>query len=267
MVSGDVWEVGDRYEPYVGRWSRLVAERFVGWLDAPPGSRWLDVGCGTGALTAAAAGTAPASLLGLDRSTGFLGYARRRLPAAGFAVADAGALPVPDGGADLVVSGLVLNFLPDPAAAVAELARACRPGGTVAVYLWDYSGGMQPIVRFWEAAAALDPAAARLAEGLRFALCRPEPLAALLASAGLADVRGTGLTVPTRFRDFADYWTPFLGGQGPAPGYCAGLPDAARDRLRDRLRATLPYDPDGSIPLTARAWAARGTVPRPGPRS
>ena len=66
--------------------------------------------------------------------------------------------------------------------------------------------------------------------------------------------------MPTRFRDFDDYWAPFLGGQGPAPGYCAGLSDDARQRLRDRLRSTLPTAADGSIPLSARAWAVRGTV-------
>jgi SAM-dependent methyltransferase len=253
-----MWARGEAYESYVGRWSRLVADRFVPWLEPVAGARWLDVGCGTGALTGTVlAAAAPASVLALDRSRGFLGQARR-LAGAGFGAADAGSLPVRDASVDYVVSGLVLNFLPDPARAVAEMARAGRPGGTVAVYVWDYADGMQPIRLFWDAAAALDPAAAELDEGPRFPVCRPDRLAALLA--GFADVQSTAITVPTVFRDFDDYWTPFLGGQGPAPSYCAGLADGARQRLRDRLRSLLPAT--GPIPLSARAWAVRGTVPR-----
>ena len=254
-----MWASGDLYEPYVGRWSRLVADRFVAWLRPGAGASWLDVGCGTGALTGTVLAAAdPASVLAVDRSRGYLEYARRRVAGAGFGVADGVSLPVRDRSVDRVVSGLVLNFLPDPARAVAEMARVCRPGGVVAVYVWDYAEGMQPIRRFWDAAIALDPGAAELDEGRRFPLCRPDRLAAVFA--GLAGVESTGITVPTRFRDFDDYWTPFLGGQGPAPGYCAGLPDDARQRLRDRLRSTLPTAADGSVPLSARAWAVRGTV-------
>ena len=249
-----MWQSGAAYEPYVGRWSRLVAERFVAWLAPPAGARWIDVGCGTGALTAAVLATDPAAVLGLDRSPGFVTQARER-SAALFAVADGGALPLRDGVADHVASGLVLNFLPDPAAAVADMARACRAGGTVAGYVWDYAEGMQPIRLFWDAATALDPAAAELDEARRFTLCRPDRLAALFS--GLAEVQTTAITVPTVFRDFDDYWTPFLGAQGPAPAYVAQLPADARDRLQDHLRATLPAGP---IPLSARAYAIRGTV-------
>jgi SAM-dependent methyltransferase len=253
-----MWASGEAYEPYVGRWSRLVADRFVAWLDPAAGAGWLDVGCGTGALTGTVlASAAPAAVLGVDRSRGFLEHARRMV-GAGFGVADAGSLPVRDASVDYVVSGLVLNFVPDPAGAVAEMARACRPGGAVAVYVWDYAAGMQPIRLFWDAAAALDPAAATLDEGARFPVCRPDRLAALFA--GFADVESTAITVPTVFRDFDDYWTPFLGGQGPAPSYCASLPVGARQRLRDRLRSLLPAT--GPIPLSARAWAVRGTVRR-----
>ena len=130
--------------------------------------------------------------------------------------------------------------------------------GVVALYVWDYAEGMQPIRLFWDAAVALDPAAVELDEGRRFPVCAPGALAGLLAGAGLADVETTGITVPARFADFDDYWTPFLGGQGPAPGYCAGLGDDARRALRDRLRAALP---DGPLTLSARAWAIRATVP------
>jgi hypothetical protein len=116
---------------------------------------------------------------------------------------------------------------------------------------------------FWDAAAALDPAAAELDEGRRFGLCRPEPLAALFRDAGLVEVAARPLQVPTRFRDFDDYWTPFLGGQGPAPGYAMALDGARRAALREELRARLPVAADGSIPLAARAWAVAGTRAAP----
>lgn len=258
-----MWASGAAYEPYVGRWSRLVAGRFVDWLRPGAGARWLDVGCGTGALTDTVLVAAdPAAVLAVDRSRGYAGHLRGRLPdgRVGVGVADAGALPVRDGAVDRVVSGLVVNFLPDPAGAVAEMARTCRPGGTVAAYVWDYAEDMRPIRLFWDAAAAVDPAAADLHEGRRFPLCRPDRLAELWDVAGLAEVGTTAITVDARFRDFEDYWTPFLGGQGPAPAYCAGLSGDARSLLRDRLRSTLPTAGDGSVTLPTRAFAVRGTV-------
>jgi len=139
------------------------------------------------------------------------------------------------------------------------MARVSRPGGTVAAYVWDYSGGMELMRRFWDAAVALDPAARDLDEGRRFgAICRPEILADLFRDAGLRRVEACAVDVPTLFRDFDDYWTPFLGGQGPAPGYAMALSEDRRDALRDRIRADLPIADDGSIPLVARAWAVRG---------
>ncbi|GAA3169157.1 class I SAM-dependent methyltransferase [Blastococcus jejuensis] len=260
-TGSDTWSSGERYEPYVGRWSRRVAERFVAWLDLPPGLRWLDVGCGTGALTEAVLlDAAPASVLGVDPSPGFLGHAAATVPdpRATFALGDARALPVADHSVDAVVSGLVLNFVPDPAAALAEFRRAARPGGTVAFYVWDYAGGMQMMRWFWDVAVELDPAAAAQHEGSRFALCRPDPLRDLAATAGLAGVDVTEIVVPTVFPDFDDYWTPFLSAQAPAPSYVASLDDGRRTALREALRDRLPTADDGTISLTARAWAVRG---------
>ena len=214
----DVWASGDAYEPYVGRWSRLVAREFVDWLGVAGGRRWLDVGCGTGALCQTILErAAPQSLLGIDPSDGFIAHARRALgDAAEFRVGDAQSLPVDDRTFDAVVSGLVINFVPDMPKAMAEMARATRPGGTVAAYVWDYAGEMQMMRRFWDAAVALDPAALTKDEGRRFPECRPEPLADLLNGAGLANVEVRAIDVLTVFKDFDDYWTPFLGGQAPA---------------------------------------------------
>jgi SAM-dependent methyltransferase len=253
----DRWEAGDAYEAYVGRWSRIVAREFVGALGVPAGRRWLDVGCGTGALTAAVAGCdpGPALVVGVDPSLGFLRDGRGPRVAG-----DARALPFPDGSFDAVVSGLALNFVPDPAAAAAELARVAAPGGVVAAYVWDYAEGMVMMRHLWDAAAAVDPGARDLDEARRFAVCRPEPLRALWAGAGLTGVRAWAIEIPTVFADFDAYWGPFLGGQGAAPAYVTSLPQRTRDALRDRVRAGLPTAPDGSIALTARAWAVSGSA-------
>lgn len=258
-----LWACGATYEPYVGRWSRLVAGALLGWLKVAPGGCWLDAGCGTGALTQTSLARAlPRQIWGADLSASYLAYARAQTPdeRARFVVADVQALPFASGRLDIAVSGLVLNFVPRPGQGVAEMARVVRRGGTVAVYLWDYAGQMQMMRHFWDAAAALDPAAGELDEGRRFPLCQPEPLADLFASAGLREVEVRAIEVPTDLRDFDDYWSPFLGGQGPAPGYAMSLSAERRAALRERVRQRLPIAADGSIHLVARAWAARGQV-------
>lgn len=257
----EAWATGDSYEPYVGRWSRLVAREFLAWLGMPAGSRWLDVGCGTGALSQTILQTAsPGKVKGVDRSDGYIAFAQAQIQdeRMEFEVGDAQALPVETSAYDAVASGLVLNFVPEPEQAVAEMARAARPGGVVAVYVWDYAGKMQLMRHFWNAAAALDPAAYPLDEGRRFPLCQPEPLRQLFQGAGLKAVEVRAIDIPTDFRDFDDYWTPFLGGQGPAPGFAMSLSEERRVALRERIRASLPFALDGSIPLVARAWAVRG---------
>lgn len=263
-TGGDVWAIGEAYEPYVGRWSSGVAAEFVGWLSVESGRRWLDVGCGTGALTEAILTlAAPSGVEGVEPAEGFVAYARRRVgdPRVSFTVGHAGALPGPAAAFDAVVSGLVLNFVPDPLGAVREMSRVAVTGGVVGAYVWDYAGGMELIRAFWDSAVALDPAARELDEGVRFPLCAPERLRALFAEAGLTDVEVRAIDVPTPFPDFDDYWVPFLGGQGPAPGYVTSLPEERRSALRERLRSELQPGDGGVIALTARAWAVRGRCP------
>jgi SAM-dependent methyltransferase len=263
--TGDLWSVGAAYDAYIGRWSALVARAFVRWLDVPAGASWLDVGCGPGTLVQAIlGGAAPRAVLGIDRSEAFVVHARARQhdPRARFEVGDAVALPVRDGAFDAAVSGLVLNFVPTPPRMIAEMVRGVRAGCTVALYVWDYADGMELTRRFWDAARAVDPEAAVLDEGVRFPICAPEPLAAAFSEAGLDAVATNAIDVLTPFRDFDDYWSPFLGGQGPAPAYAMALDEARRAALRESLRARLPAASDGSIPLRARAWAVRGSKRR-----
>jgi SAM-dependent methyltransferase len=262
-VPSEVWRSGDLYEPYVGRWSRKVAAEFFAWLDLEPDRQWLDVGCGTGALSETIADRwRPARLGGIDPSYAFVRHARARLgnPNLWFAVGDALAVPLRGGSVDYVVSGLVLNFVADPVRALTEMRRVARPGGTVAAYVWDYAERMQLMRCFWDAAGALDTAAAELDEGRRFPICRPDRLEDAFRKGKLAEVSCRSIEVPTVFASFDDYWSPFLGGQGPAPSYAMSLPGDSRAKLREQLRAMLPTAEDGSISLVARAWAARGTV-------
>lgn len=257
----DVWAVGSAYESYVGRWSRRVAVEFLDWLSIPASACWLDVGCGTGALSEAILSWAsPKAVQGIDPSEDFIAHAREHIrdDRVQFQRGDVIHLPLETGVYDVVVSGLVLNFIPDLLTAMIEMARATRPGGTVGAYVWDYAGKMELMRFFWDAATGLNPAAAELDEGRRFPICQPGPLRKLFEEAGLQDVEVRSIDVSTPFRDFDDYWSPFLGGQGPAPGYVMSLREVDRHMLRERLRAILPFSEDGSIQLMARAWAVRG---------
>ena len=260
----DAWQAGDSYDAYMGRWSRQIAPRFLDWLDAPHSLDWLEVGCGTGALSAAVlAQCKPKSLFSIDPSQGFVTKARANVPdtRADFQVGDAQSLDFATASRDIAVSALVLNFVPDKDKALAEMKRVVRAGGTIGFYVWDYpGGGVEFMHLFWNAATALDPNARDLTENRRFPDCTPDLLTGLAKRAGLAAVSCAPIEVPTVFKDFEDYWHPFTLGAGPAPGYCASLEPGAQQRLKDRLRDTLPTRGDGAIPLTARAWAIKATT-------
>jgi SAM-dependent methyltransferase len=234
----DAWTAGALYEPYVGRWSRLVARELLKWLSIPVQKDWLDLGCGTGALSQIIFEHGlPNAIKGIDSSADFVTYAKAHVDGARatFEVGDVQALQIDSASFDVVVSGLVLNFVPEPKM---ELMRY-----------------------FWDAAVVLDPAALEFDEGRRFSICQPSPLAGLFKNAGLQEVEVRPIDIPTHFRDFDDYWSPFLGGQGPAPGYAMSLSEERRGALRERIRSNLPIAKGGSIPLMARAWAVRGRAP------
>ncbi len=257
-----IWSGATAYEQHMGRWSRLVAREFVSWLAVPADETWLDVGCGTGTLTETIFEMAsPHYVVGSDESEAYIDYLRHRLTDERlcFDVESAQGLNFDNEFYGNTVSGLTLNFVSNPRIGIAEMVRVTQPGGIVAAYVWDYAGEMQMLRYFWNAAVEFDPAARELDEGARFTICKPEPLAALFRDASLREVETRGIDVPTNFRDFEDYWTPFLGAQGPAPSYVMSLSEERRTALRDHLHATLPIANDGSISLHARAWAVRGT--------
>ena len=258
--TSDGWERGDPYEHYIGRWSRRIAPRFLSWLGMPPGLRWLDVGCGTGALcTEILEHWRPQAVAGVEPSDGFRATAGERLlDRAALMSGSAAAIPLDASSVDVVVSGLVLNFVPDHHRALEEMSRVARRGGTIAAYVWDYPGKMEIIGSFWDAAVKLDRDAGKLDERARFAACTPDQLRSVFGQAGFANIRTTGIEIRARFDGFDDYWQPFLGGQGPAPAYAMSLSESARNELRTELVRCLPMRADGSLELTARAWAVRG---------
>jgi SAM-dependent methyltransferase len=259
----DKWAAGGTYEDFMGRWSRLLAPRFVSWLSLPPAANWLDVGCGTGALAdAICAGASPASVVACDPSEPFIEYARRRQvnPRVSFVVGGIGQLPTRPDGFDSVTSLLALNFFPKPEDAVEEMRRITVANGIVSACVWDYAGRMEFLRCFWDSVAAVDASAAELDEGHRFPICRPDALEYLFRKGGLADVVCDSIEIPTRFSTFADFWNPFLGGTGPAPSYVASLDAPEREALATRLERSLRWESDGTLSLVARAWVVRGVA-------
>ena len=264
--QGDWFADGEAYEHYVGRWSRQIGDMFLDWLSMRSGLHWVDVGCGTGALTEAILErTDPGKVTGVEPSKGFLNMARGRIhdDRAVFKSGDAMSVPLKDAEADVLVAGLVLNFVPDKQRALQEMCRTLKPGSTVAAYVWDYAGEMQLMRYFWDAVSELFPDGADYDEGNQFPICKPRPLEDLFRGANLQEVEVRALDVPTVFVDFNDYWSPFLRGQGPAGTYCVSLSEDKRQRLRERLENDLPIRSDGSIHLIARAWGVRGAIPAP----
>ncbi|MEX2617186.1 MAG: methyltransferase domain-containing protein [Alphaproteobacteria bacterium] len=263
LTRHDAWQAGDSYEAYMGRWSRRIAPLFLDWLGAADDLDWLEVGCGSGALSATIVDRCnPRSLISIDPSEGFVSTARKNVPdeRAVFKVGDAQALALETASRDIVASALVLNFIPDRELALSEMKRVVRPGGTIGFYVWDYPGGGVEFMRaFWTAATALDPGALSLNENRRFPFCTPDILTDLVQSVGLTSINCTPIEVPTVFKDFEDYWYPFTLGAGPAPGYCMNLDAAARQQLKDKLNEDLPRAKDGSIVFKARAWGIKSS--------
>jgi ubiquinone/menaquinone biosynthesis C-methylase UbiE len=256
----DSWKTGDFYEYYMGRWSSLVAKHFIDWLSLPSGLKWLDIGCGSGALSEAIINNhEPAALTAIDQSEDFVKTAQKRLGSRVHCrVGDALLLPLDNSSVNIAVSGLVLNFIHEPKKALSEMRRVTDAGGTVAVYIWDYAWKMDFLKHFWDAAVDIESKALKLHESKRFPDSNAGALKRLFEKTGFVDIETTSIEITTYFRDFEDYWKPFLGGQGPAPSFVLSLDEYKKNKLRHTLKARLPTQPDGSISMVARAWAVKG---------
>ena len=254
----------DAYDRLMGGYARSLAPAFVEEVGLADGARVLDVGCGPGALTEVLAARVGAErVAAVEPSEPFAAACGARVPGADVRVAPAQRLPFDPASFDATLSQLVVNFLDDAPAGVAEMRRVTRPGGTVAACVWDYAGEMTMLRTFWDAAIAVDPArAGELDEGRRMPYCEPDSLGALWREAGLAGVATRSIVARASYTGFDDFWEPFTTGVGPSGSYCASLPDDVRDALRIECRRRLG-SPEGPFELTARAWVARGTVPGP----
>jgi SAM-dependent methyltransferase len=259
----DSWTSGIAYERFMGRWSHFVAREFLRWLAIPPERVWLDVGCGTGSITRLILESyRPKEIFAIDSSSEFISAAKRSIshPTVHFKVGLAQSLDLESDSVDAIVSGLVLNFVPQPKDAIREMLRVTKPDGTIGIFLWDYADGMQMLRYFWDAAVELDPKAREVDEGIRFPLCQAGQLESLVRKAGLKQVEAKAIEVKTVFQNFDDYWQPFLGNVGPASSYTMSLNQQDRQKLEEKLRKALPVDKNGSISLNARAWAVKGTA-------
>lgn len=256
-----MFTAGEAYERFMGRWSRRLAVQFVAFTEVNDGHRILDVGSGTGALTAALSQSAPSSEIdGIDPSEGFVTFARKALPSprVRFEQGDAQALRFPDGTFDRTMALLVMNFVPDHAKAIGEMRRVTRPGGVVSACVWDYDAGMEMLRFFWDEVVAMDPTMAAKDER-NMKLSRSGQLDALWRTAGLANVKEVPITIEQPFTSFDDYWEPFLKGAGPGGAYVVSLSAERRAQLEARMRQRLlEHRPDGEFVLKARAWCVRG---------
>jgi SAM-dependent methyltransferase len=244
------------YDAYMGRYADLLAPQLVAFAGVQPGDRVADVGCGPGSLTEALGEVVgPEHVAAVEPSESFAAAAAERVPAAQVQVGVAESLPWPAETFDVALAQLVVNFMSDADAGVAEMRRVVQPGGTVAACTWDYAGDMTMLRTFWAAALSLDPETPDEARTMRY--IDPDDLRALWQRAGLEAVESGALVVEASYRDFDDYWEPFTAGVGPGGAYTVSLDPDRRAALREECRRRLG-DPDGAFTLSAKAWAVKG---------
>ena len=250
-----VWERADVYERFMGRWSRVVARTAFDDAAVDIDGRCLDVGCGVGSLSATVLDRfQPDTIVGIDRSAAFLEVASQREPSLTVVQADASRLPFASKAFDAVVSGLVLNFVPDPQAALGEIARVARPGGTVLVYVWDYDYPDFFLTRFWQGMEAVRGRQAPDDERGRWPVCSETGMRDLVLTSALLAGSVRPVVISCVFDDADELWEGFLLGVGPAGRAVQALTSDERARLRTILADQLPLNDHGRVELSARAW-------------
>ncbi len=251
---------GEGYEKFMGQWSRVAGRLFLDWLSLPKGLRWLDVGCGTGALTEIIQQFSGAGeVIGIDPAAAQISYARSRNAAAAkiFQIADARSIPFADQSFDVVVSGLVLNFIPDGQQAVLEMRRVVRSGGTVGAYVWDFARGSSAAQHLNAAAKELEGPGYRRTE-LNAASTTQDNLKNLFETGGLTAVETRAMEIGVKFRDFDDYWRSNTTFTSPIGNFVKALTAERRERFIDLVKAKLPIDGQGAISYTAWVNAVKG---------
>ena len=245
----------------MGNWSRLVAQKFLLWLKETNdvnAKSWLDVGCGTGALTFEIANNFnPAHILGIDPSPEYLPNNSNH-DNIEFKVGNSSQIPVKGEIYDYIVSGLALNFMDDKTASIGEMKRVLKHNGCLALYVWDYSEQMEFLRVFWDAAGEIKPEAKKLDEGVQFPVCKKPALIKLFTECQLKEIKITELIIDTKFTNIESYWKPFLGGQGPAGSFLISLDEPERKLVKYKIMKHLGISKNEPITLKARAYAIQG---------
>jgi SAM-dependent methyltransferase len=249
----------EMYDRFMGRYGDALGRALSERAGVRPGMRAIDVGAGTGKLTAVLTEIlGEENVAAVDPSEPFASALAEQFPAADVRRGTAEELPFEDGSFDAVVAQLVVNFLTDPEGGAAEMARVAKEGGVVAAAVWDYRGEMTMLRVFWEAAGAVDErGAAARDERTRMRFGEPKEVVRLWEGAGLRGVEGGEIVVSASYEDFDDLWEPFLAGVGPGGDFTASLDPDTQAALREEYRQRLG-SPEGPFELEARAWFAVG---------